>query len=236
MAITLRTTKGSELSFAELDGNFTHLRDNPDGIVLPKTAGVGIKVDPSAPTFGWRDLLAEIHPKASGAGSPYLAVFRGAVKSYFFIANDESDSFFHVPHDYVPGSDMYLHLHWSHNGTNISGSLVVSYSVTYAKGHGQGVFNAPVNPIQTLSGLNITNTPQYGHRIDEFQLTSSTPSATQINSALIEPDGVFIINMKATTVPTITGGTETKPTLIYMDLHYQSTGIPTKNKSPNFWA
>ena len=136
MTITTRTGKGSALTTAEMDTNFTDLRDGVGGLMIPKTSGLGIKVDSvGTPTFPWRDLIGDITPKASGAGAPTLAAFRGGnVRSFFYSAGDDGDCVFHIPHDYVPGTDLFLHLHWAHNGTAISGSLVVNFYITYAKG------------------------------------------------------------------------------------------------------
>ena len=241
MTITTRAAKGSELSFAEMDENFTDLRDGVGGLQLPKTSGLGIKVDSlGTPTFPWADLIGDITPKTSGAGAPTLAAFRGGnVRAFFYSANDDADCIFHVPHDYVPGSDMFLHLHWAHNGTAISGSLVVNFYVTYAKGHNQssnGEFIAEITVPITVSTPNIATIPQYRHRVDEVQLSAASPTANQLDSDIIEPDALIIIHMNTDTIPTITGGTTNEPAFFTIDLHYQSTGIGTKQKSPDFWT
>ena len=194
-----------------------------------------IKLDGAYP---WRDMLGEVVIRtAPGPGTPTLAAFRGgAVREYFFAAGDTADSRFHVPHDHVPGSDLFIHTHWSHNGTAIADSLVVTLGITYSKGHSQGVFQAEIAPVITIAGLSIANTPQYAHRIDEIQLSAKEPTATQLDTDLIEPDGIILINLVATTIPTISGGTQTKPTILYLDLHYQSTNLGTKNKINNFYT
>ena len=144
---------------------------------------------------------------------------------------------FHIPHDYVPGSDLHLHLHWSHNGTAISGQLVVTYGVTYAKGHDQTNFTTEKAPVLTVSTPNIATIPQYRHRIDEVQVTSAGGSATQFDTDLVEIDGLFLVNMTTTTIPTITGSaTQNKPAFLTLDIHYQSTNIGTKQKSPPFYV
>lgn len=56
-----------------------------NGIVLPKTAGLGTKVDPASPTFPWRDLKGPVFYKDTGPSSPTLAVFRGgSFRKFFF--------------------------------------------------------------------------------------------------------------------------------------------------------
>jgi hypothetical protein len=207
-----------------------------DDIIVPKTSGKGIKVDIATPTFGWRDLEGALMPKTSGVGSPTLATFQGQRRWFSYAAGEDMDAIFHIPHDYVPGSDLYLHLHWGHNGTGISGSAVITYYFAYAKGHSQQAFGTDRVYTQTLSSLDMTNTPQYVTRIDEFQCTSNGGSASTMDSTQIEPDGLIHVHFDWTTIPTITGGSPNKPFGFYLDLHYQSTNLPTKNKAPNFYA
>lgn len=238
MTITTRAGKGSALTHNELDTNFTDLRDGVGGLQLPKTSGLGIKVDSTGtPTFPWFDLIGDISPKTSGAGAPTLAAFRGGnVRSFFYSAGDDGDAIFHVPHDYVPSSDMFLHLHWAHNGTAISGNLVVDFYITYAKGHNQANFAAEVNRTLTVSTPDIATVPQYRHRVDETQITAASPAASQLDSDIIEVDGLILVHFNATTIPTITGGATNEPAFFTLDIHYQSTGVGTKQKSPDFWT
>lgn len=208
-----------------------------DDLVLPKTSGVGIKVDTATPTFGWADIIGDVRPKTTGGGSPALETFIGGqTAAYCFLANDVIDFAWHIPHDYVPGTDLYVHIHWAHNGTNISGSFVVDVYSTYAKGHNQANFAAEKNVTITVPTPDLTTVPQYRHRIDEVQLSSNGGSATLLDSSLIEVDGLIICRMKATTIPTITGGS-TKPFILFADLHYQTTGVMgTKQKAPSFYT
>lgn len=211
--------------------------DHMGNLVVPKTAGYGIKVDTSTPTFGWKDLLGELRPKTSGVGSPQLSNLRGGnVRAYSFAAGDDYDGSFHMPHDWVPGTDIYLHVHWSHNGTAISGNLVLTWSLTYAKGHNQTTFPAETTNTQTIPVANITTYPRYGHFIEEIQISTAGGSGTQLNTNNLEPDGLIMFHMDATTIPTITGGSPNQPFVLFIDLHYQATNVTTKNKAPNFYA
>jgi hypothetical protein len=218
-------------------GTDPYILDELGNHVLPKANGTGIKVDLETPTFPWFDLIGEIYPKTSGAGTPTLATFRGGqVQTYAWTTNDIGDVIWHIPHDYVPNSDIFIHIHWAHNGTAISGNLVVNYHFTYAKGHGQAIFPAEKNITQTISTPNIATIPRYSHRIDEVQMSAVSPAANQIDSNDIEPDGIILLRMITTTIPTITGGSPNEPYIFFCDIHYQSTGIGTKQKSPDFWT
>lgn len=210
-----------------------------DGIVLSKASGKGIKIDPALPTFGWRDIVGQIIPRASGSPAPAFTAFRGTnILEYAFQTGDKIDNIsFHMPHDYVVGTDIYLHVHWGHNGTAISGSFVITWYVSYAKGHQQGLFNSELTVIQTISTPNIATVPQWQHRIDEIQLSNTGGDITHIDKALLEPDGIIKVALTTTTISTITGSaTSNLPYILFVDVHYQSTNIATKNKIPNFYV
>jgi hypothetical protein len=206
-------------------------------IIVPKTSGLGILVDTSTPTYPWMDLFGVLRPDTGGANAPTLSASRGGLcREYFYTAADKMDMDFHIPHDYLPNSDMFIHLHWGHNGTAISGSFVVTFAFTYAKGHQQSIFPVEKQIVMTVSTPNIATIPQHQHNISEVAFTSAGGSASLLDRALLEVDGIVQMNMTVTTIPTITGGSVNEPYICYADLHYQSTGIGTKQKSPPFWT
>ena len=153
-----------------------------------------------------------------------------------FGTSDVMEIVFHVPHDYVPGTDMYIHVHWLHNGTAISGSLVVDMVHTYAKGHNQQIFPAEKTVTLTVSTPDIATIPRYVHRTDEIQLSSNGGSGTLMDSAQLEVDGIIMVHLALTTKPTITGGTSADVFIPSVDIHYQTTGVNTKQKAPNFYV
>jgi hypothetical protein len=207
--------------------------------VLSKVSGNGIKVDLSTPTYGFRDLLGEIKILSPGANDPTLAVFRDSVRAFSFsnATMNEANFHFHIPHDYVPGSDIFLHFHWSQNVVDsggpagIPGDVKWQAEVTYAKGHDQAAFPASF----TTSITDTASGTQYQHMLIEVQLSAASPSATQIDSDILEPDGLII--MRAFRDPTDAADTLNQvPFLHYVDLHYQSTNIATKAKAPDFYS
>lgn len=238
MTITTRAVKGSALTHNELDTNFTDLRDRPDVIVRPKTKGWGTKVDQTTPTWPWRDLEGIVTPRASAPNAATLEIYRGNIREWAFAAGDVSDNRFHLPHDYVPGSDLFFHVHWSHIGTAISGSIVFTIYHTYAKGHQQAIFPAAKTLTMSLSTPDIATIPQYRHMITEVQLSAASPGASEMDSDDIEVDGLILANVSVSTIPTITGslGSINRPFIHCIDLHYQSTEIGTKGKAPDFWT
>ena len=198
-----------------------------------KTAGYGIKVDPVSPAFPWRDLIGDVTAKAIGAGSPARALYNGNIYAMKFILNDQAEFVFHMPHDYVPGTDIFIHVHWSHTGTAISGNAVFTHYTTYSKGHNQANFPAEITNTISIATPNVATIPQYRHRIDEIQLTTPGGSASLLNTSNLEVDGLILVSIKVTTLPTITSGSLFVHTI---DLHYQSSSIGTKGKAPDFYV
>lgn len=199
---------------------------------LPKTAGEGVLIENA---YGWHDMLGPINVRdTTSPTNPSYNVYRGGIRAYQFAVNDEAFVEFHMLHDYAPGTDIYIHVHWSHAATTVTGGSVTwGFEVSYAKGHNQAAFSAPV----TASVLQTASTTQYQHMIAEVQLSAASPSASQIDTDNLEVDGVILVRayLQANAM-TVSGGGVPEPFLHLVDIHYQSTGITTKNKAPGFYT
>lgn len=200
-------------------------------LTLPNTQGYGIKLNTASPAFGWADLLGPIVVRGSGVNNPSWATFRGGINAYQFAVNNECWLTFHIPHDYVPGTDMFLHVHWAHNSAAVTtGAVTFGAEMTYAKGFDQAPFPAPV----TLTWSQNASTTQYEHMVAETQMSVAGGSATQLNTTNIEVDGLILVRLF---VSANTISASTNPFVFTCDIHYQSTGlIATKNKAPNFYS
>lgn len=184
---------------------------------------------------GWRDMTATVQPKTTGVGAPTRAAYAGAnLNQYAFIANDLCEFEFHLPHDYIPNTDLYFHVHWSHNGTTTTGNATFTNYVTYAKGHQQAAFPAEKTIAITHATTNIATTPRYQHMISEIAITGAADTATTFDRSTIEVDGLVLLTLKLTSLPTLGGGG--KLFIHTCDLHYESNSQSTLNKSPNFYA
>lgn len=235
MTITTRTSKGSELTYAELDANFTDLRDGV-GMMVPKTQGTGIKVDSlGTPTFPWHDLHSSLHTDINTPATvPVFIEYQGTIHARQFDVNDEAFIEFHMPHDYAMGTEVFIHGHWSHNGTTVTGGTVSwTFELSYAKGHGQAAFSSP----KLVTATQTASTTQYMHMVAETSMTAATESSTAFAVALMEPDAVLMcrVYLSANNM-TVSGGGVPAPFLHFVDLHYQSTNVGTKNRAPNFWG
>lgn len=219
--------------------NLNALTLNTSNIILTNTyALTGIKVDLDEPEYPWHDLLGQIDPKFTGAGAPLRKLYKDTnIYDYAFALNDACDFVFHIPHDYVPNSNLYLHVHWSHNApTSISGNAQFTFSYVYAKGHNQENFSTERNLILTVPTVDIATTPRYRHRIDEGQIAAPTANTQAMPSANVEVDGLIIGQLKLTEHPSL-GGAGSPSVFIHMlDIHYQSTNVGTKARKPNFWS
>lgn len=230
-------------------GQYYHLTQSKHGEVnsnlnLAGTSGTGIKIDLTTPTFGWRDILGQIQTKGVGASDPDWVVYRGSIYQYRFSAGHLHEAWmnYHVPHDYVPGSDLYIHVHWSENIVDTGGTAGVPgnakwyFDITYADGHGTagGTSDPFVAPI-TVSVVQQASTTQYGHMIAEVQFTNNGGTGGLLNSNTVQVDGLFLVRIYRN--PADVADTLNQEPFVHMvDLHYQSNNLATKNKSPNFYA
>ena len=204
-------------------------------LVFDEVSGNGIKVDTTTPTFGWGDLLGRVTSVNTGATKPAHTVYRDGLFEFKFSAGDEDYFEFHIPHDYVKGTDIFLHIHWSHIGTFVNGGTVTfNAEQSYCKAHNQAAFPASVNG-------DFTGTPsstQYQQILSETQLSASSPTGLQIDTDDLEPDGVIIMTLQMKTNGlTVSEGAVPDPFIHYVDIHYQTTGlIGTKQKAPDFYG
>ena len=203
--------------------------------VLDKASGNGIKVDSTTPTFGFADILGDQFSKNTGGTKPILTSYNGVINGWLFGAGDEAFISYHIPHDYVAGSDIFLHIHWSHIGTLVTGGTVTFKATSiYAKGHNQAAFQS-VPATGTFVGN--ASTTQYQQILTEAQYSASSPTGIQVDSDLLEPDGVIELTLEvdANNI-TVSGGGVPDIFVHFVDIHYQSTGlIGTKDKAPDFY-
>ncbi len=203
-------------------------------IIVPKTSGNGIKVEPAAPTFPFRDLLGDVFARNVGASKPTFTVYRDTVDDYQFGVGDEEFFKFHIPHDYVAGTDIFLHIHWSHTGTFVTGGTITfEYEATYCKGWNQAAFPATI----TGTVVGTASTTQYQQIISEDQISDPTPGAGELDTDDLEPDGIIIMRVELqANAMTVSEGGVPDPFIHYVDIHYQSTNMGTKSRSAPFYV
>ena len=221
-------------------GNYVEITSTGDiklygtaNLIFQKASGNGIQVDTTTPTFGWRDLTGTV-VEGTGANKPTHSTYRNGIKQFLFGVGDETFINYHIPHDYVAGTDIYLHIHWSHIDAGVSGGTITfDGEITYSKGHQQ----ASGSVFPTSRTTQITPTVEavpFKHMVSEIQLSATSPSGTQLDSDDIEPDGMVITRIEFS-ADNMTGA---NPSIFIheADIHYQSTNIATKQKTPDFYV
>lgn len=207
------------------DGN--SLTPKANNVIINRQPGHGLLVDTVNPTYPWADLLGSVTiDEAAASNKPsFTLIGKGNIKAYRFIIADQTYHRYHIPHDYLPGSDIFIHTHWMVN-TADAGTVTFSYEHTYAAGHGVGVY-----PDAKTTTVTDTFTGAYNHMIAETQLSVAGGNTNLMDSNLLTPDGIIMVrhSLSAKT-------TTTNPFVFYVDIHYQSTGIGTKEKAPNFYG
>ena len=203
--------------------------------VLSHAKGDGIKLNYENPQFGWHDLLSRTTIYEGAAShKPTFETFIGSIRAYQFTIGDESFHEFHIPHDYAPNTDVWIHAHWTYNGTPVTtGSVTWQWDATFAKGYGLGVYNSPV----TVSATQTAPLVPLTHMIASVKLSAAGGAGGLLDSDLIEPDSLIKTRLTLT-ANTMSGGK--LPFMSFSDMHYRSTNLATKNpihtQSSDFWS
>ena len=212
--------------------------------VLSKAAGRGIKVDFATPTFGFADIIGDQFSKNTGPTKPTLATYNGVINAWQFGDGDEAYMSFHIPHDYVPGTDIHLHIHWSQtSATATGGTLDFKYTGIYAKSHNQAsgstFTSTPITA--TFSTIDINDggggLNQYQQFLTEVTISAATATAALFDRDDFEPDGVIELTFEMDANNLTNSVAVLDPFIHFVDIHYQTTGlIGTKDKAPDFYA
>lgn len=141
-----------------------------DLIVMSKTQGKGIQVDTATPTWGWRDMRGSIDVRTGGGAVPTRAAYQGALYAVSFDSValvQECFTEYHFDHDYVMGTDCYVHAHWSTIIT-ATGNVDWLFDLSYGKGYNQGRFEGTVgSKLPVTVGITQAGGTDFYHQIAE---------------------------------------------------------------------
>lgn len=172
---------------------------------------------------GWSDMLFN----ASGAGTPAVAPTFGNLggnlsfyRGYTFAATgtDELYLLYHPNHDYMPGTPIHFHVHWSPTST-ATGNVVFGWEYSFARGYGVEAFPASTTVRVTQAAGGATNL---------HQIAETDP----ITISNFETDGLLLVRF-------FRDGDNSADTYgaavnVYtMDIHYESDGLFTLNRNRN---
>lgn len=170
MTITLRNTKGSELTYNELDGNFTDL--------AARTAQ------------GWNVIAVTPEVRPDDVDAPQLTIFRGGIYEYSYFQGQTSSSYtsFCVPMDYAPGTDLKAAVQWSPGNFTDNGEVRFGMEFVYAWAYGSP--SSPTNHEFTVPATVYTQAPghtgmTYHHHTKFFEAT--------IPGSEVQPNMRFLI-------------------------------------------
>ena len=178
---------------------------------------------PDSDDFGWRDITGEVVTRGVGATDPsWQQIGSGPFFAYQFALNDVCWMVYHIPHDIVPNSVIHFHVHWIADGTNEQ-PVKWQWDYTYARGFNQEAFDATGDQITAQQAPPGT---AYQHMVTET-------AGVKINT-LNEPDGLIYVKITRLT----NGATDNTDAIFLLtaDVHYQSTGMATYGKAPDFYG
>lgn len=209
MTIVYRNTKGSALSYAELDGNFADLAGRTD--------------------LGWAQIGSDPNVRSGFGNAPQLAVFRDGLYEYQYANGQLNESYvnFDVPFDYAVGTDLVIGIHWSPASSTATGNVRFGIEFTYSWAYAPGP-NSVFGPSQTvyINASQADGTP-YAHYINFNAPADNFPAAgVQQNMrflARLFRDGANV------------GDTFPEPIFVIgIDFFYQTNRLGTATKTPPF--
>lgn len=215
MTIVYRETKGTPLTYSELDGNFSDLANRT--------------------VAGWNDLVSEVIVK-SGTNAPAIDVWRDSIQAYAFDPDTMNQCYanFHIRHDYTAtGGDalypgmVYPHVHFS---TNTPSTGVVRWGVDYTLARrydstGTRIFGTT----QTLYiEYTVTSGMQYAHIVAEAASGSGIA-----NAGILETDSLIVTRFFRDAAHV----NDTYPDPVFLltvDIHYPCDHSQTPSRFPPF--
>lgn len=180
---------------------------------------------------GWRDLTSAVNAaRVTGASEPTFEAFIGTINQYSFSAsamNQVVMNPFHIDHDYMEGTDLFIHIHYATPGTD-TGVVRWGLEWTYAKGHGQEAFPSSTTYYLEQAADAVANT---------HQIVEGTVPGTDVIQGIengIETDGLLICRLFRDAAHANDTCTD-KAFALTVDIHYQCDHLATPNKAPDFW-
>jgi len=206
------------------------------GIAINNESGEGIRLgkytNRGSASYGWRDITHPIEVRGVRAVDPVWAEI-GATGffGYQFALDKEVHGTAHVPHDIVPGTAVHFHVHWLPDGTDTN-PVTWEFTYAYAKGFNQEAFDfALANSPNTTAG--VATATEAGPGVQYQHMVTETAAVTI--PGLTEPDGLIHYRIKRISSTPETDNTDN----IYVlttDIHYQSTNMATKQRTPDFYG
>lgn len=209
-----------------------------DSIVLKSTAAVGIKLDEASPAFSWSDLKGHYIYGDTGANAPSVETFDTGITMLGFNASDIAMSSLHIEHCDIAGGIKYIHPHVmiAVGATAATTNLVMSHVIKHSygsigSGETRGASPAPITITQTITVAEINAIGSGNNKAFDIEFANTGGTGGKLNSSNFLPDDLLFITTTITSIPTITGGTTAKVSILPIDGHREvRDGSGTKNK------
>lgn len=178
---------------------------------------------------GWQDWLGNGFTAPSSAASrPTFSAFRNGIYLWAFddTALNELWTSIHITHDWVIGSDIYPHVHWSHTTTPTTPNSTIRWGIEYTVANGYSTGTYPATTTIYLEH-DIDGASAYTHHITEVT------GGSVIDGSSLEIDAVILLRIfrdAGHVNDSLTGDAF----LHFVDCHYESDGALTFERNRPF--
>jgi hypothetical protein len=206
-ALLTRAAKGSALTYTEFDANIDALEVRTGQ--------------------GWNDLVQDVTVR-TGSNAPSPTIFIGGISAYEFSPTTMNECFvnFHMRHDYIAGTMVYPHVHWSHN-TDAAGVVRWGFEYTLARRNDSTGVVTFASPSTLYIEHTVSLGESYQHHVNE------AADGLGIDGTNLQEDALIICRVfrDATHI------NDTYPDPIHLltvDIHYECNTLSTPLRVPPF--
>lgn len=181
----------------------------------------------------WADLIGKVEVR-NNAQAPTMSNYFGDASWYEWLCNSAGNAntyfyfSYHLPHDYIPGTNLFFHVHHSVNVASLTGNIYFQVQAFYGKS------GSLLNSSTATTTITQAVQPQYQHVVSETQLSNVGGTGGLLDTSLIETDGLLFVILRVQN--NNANYTLSNKGALYVhqaDIHYLST-IGTKNKVAPF--
>lgn len=156
-------------------------------------------------TGQWKDLILPV-TALTGGTLPTFGVFSGDLRTYEFQTGDVLHGSFEIQHDYIEGSELYVHVHWAPSTTN-TGNCIFLFDYSIASVGTAFPVQAQLSATQAGGGVAL-----------QHQLATFTPTI----SGAIKIGNIIAFRL----VRTATGNTFTGNAFVFsIGVHYKCDAL-----------
>ncbi len=187
----------------------------------------------SSDRIGWKDLVSDPVPHGTTTKDPAETAIGGSFYRALEFDNavlaNEKEVYvaFHINHDYMMGTRVYPHVHWTPgNVTDNTKAVRWGFQYAVAKGHQQQAWSTTGTTAYVTQSATST---AYMHQVAELSDADAIPATS------LEPDSVILMRIfrnSSDAADTLTGSAW----VVTVDCHYLADRHATPNKAPGFYV